>query len=230
MESKTQNWTVGDGPVSGLVYLLFRGSSLISAGWWLHRFMVKRWPGLEGERAFDSWFYGSYVLAWLAALTVILFCLPLSGTWGLVFAALALYRLQDMLLGTIGDAFVFNRIGGTMVSKVLLAVFNIFVIVTIFAICFYVLLPSDAFTPSAPEGRFGHLFLSWSTLPPLGSGFFANTTRARALVMMESAAGVILTVIALSRFLSAPDTGNDSTPVALPEAPGQPGTEPAPEE
>jgi hypothetical protein len=209
MESKTEKWTVMDGPVSGLVHVLFRVSCLISAGWWLHRWMVKRKPRRENDPTFDTWFYGVYVLAWLAVLIVVLFCAPLSGAWGIVFAAVALYRLQDMLLGTIGDAFVYNRIGGAMASKVLLAAFNIFLIVTIFAICFYALLPRDAFTPSAPSGRFGHLFLSWSTLPPLGSGFFPNTTRARSLVMIESAAGVILIVIALSRFLSGPDSPSD---------------------
>jgi hypothetical protein len=113
-----------------------------------------------------------------------------------------------MLFGTIGDAFRFDTINGTGSSKVMLAVFNVFQIVVIFAIVFYVLLPDQAFMPRVPSGRFGHLFLSWSTLPPLGSGVFAKTTRARSLVMVESGAGILVTVVALGRFLSAPDLGN----------------------
>ena len=199
-----------DGPVSTLIFALFSVSKWFSLGFRLHDHLTNRKSGRQNNPNFDTWFFGLYVLAWLAALLGILLWAPLGGTWGLVFVALALYRLQDMILGTIGDAFVFNTIGGTGGSKVLLAVVNIFLIVVIFAITFYVLLPNSAFTPPAPTGRFGHLFLSWSTLPPLGSGFLALTTRARSLVMVESAAGVLVTVIALSRFLSAPDLGESA--------------------
>jgi hypothetical protein len=196
-----------DGPVSGLMYIIFRISKFFSLGFRLNAYLIKRKPSREDNPAFDTWFFGIYVLAWLGALLVILMWAPLEGNWGLAFAALAFYRLEDMVFGTIGDAFVFNTIGGTGGSKVLLAVINLFQIVVIFAIVFFVLLPRTAFNPPAPVGRFGHLFLSWSTLPPLGSGFLPLTTRARSMVMVESAAGVLITIVALSRFLSAPDLG-----------------------
>jgi hypothetical protein len=207
-----------DGPVNTLVFGLFEASKFVSIGFRLHDRLTNRKTTRQNAPNFDTWFFGLYVLAWLAALLVILQWAPLTGNWGLAFAALAIYRLQDMILGTIGDAFVFNTIGGTGGSKVLLAVVNIFQIVVIFAIAFYVLLSNSAFMPPAPTGRFGHLFLSWSTLPPLGGGFVAQTTRARALVMVESAAGVLLTVIALSRFLSAPDLGESAVASAYGQA------------
>jgi hypothetical protein len=207
-----------DGPVNSLVFGLFEASKFVSIGFRLHDRLTKSKTSRQDAPNFDTWFFGIYVLAWLLALIVILLWAPLGGNWGLAFAALAIYRLQDMILGTIGDAFVFNTIGGTGGSKVLLAVVNIFQIVVIFAIAFYVLLPNSAFMPPAPTGRFGHLFLSWSTLPPLGGGFLAQSTRARTLVMVESAAGVLLVVIALSRFLSAPDLGESAVASAYGQA------------
>jgi hypothetical protein len=93
-----------------------------------------------------------------------------------------------------------------------LAIVNIVQIVTIFAIAFLVFTSHAAFRPAVPPSRFGHFYLSWDTLPPLGSGYAAQTVRAQALVMTESAVGVLLTVIALSRFLSNPETGDESAP------------------
>ena len=131
---------------------------------------------------------------------------------GLAFAWLALYRLQDLLFGTIADCFGFQPFNGEWQSKVVLAIINIVQIVMIFAIAFLVFTTANAFSPPAPSGRFGHFYLSWNTLPPLGNGFAAQTVRARLLVMIESGAGVLLTVIALSRFLS----NSDKTSGALP--------------
>jgi hypothetical protein len=163
----------------------------------------------------DSSFYGWYVLIWLAGLLAILRLTPRSGFLAVFFAWSALYRLQDLLFGTLGDAFQFHEFKGSGTSKVVLAIVNIVQIVTIFAIAFLVFTPRTAFSPAAPPSRFGHFYLSWSTLPPLGSGFMAETFRSRVLVMSESAAGIVVTVVALSRFLSTEST---TVPTAEAEA------------
>jgi hypothetical protein len=175
-------------------------SGKLSLGYWI------------SHRERDSKFYGYYALGWLAVLLVILCFAPTSGNLGLAFGWLALYRLQDLLFGTIGDALQFQSFNGDWRSKVVLAIINIVQIVTIFAIAFLVFTTTSAFSPLAPPGRFGHFYLSWNTLPPLGSGFAAQTVRARVLVMIESAAGVLLTVIALSRFLGNSDKSSHASP------------------
>ena len=205
------------GPVLRIVYGLFRLSGWASAAYWLRK------PFTNYERDKETRFFGTYVLVWLVGLVAILRFAPISGNVGLAFAALALYRLQDLLFGTVGDAFRFNRqgIGGSWRSKVMLAVVNIVQIVTIFAIVFLVLTCPADFSPVAPAGRFGHFFLSWSTLPPLGAGFAALTTRTRVLVIIESGTGVVLIVVALSRFLSLTE-GTTPAPAADPAAPTVP--------
>jgi hypothetical protein len=201
------------GPLLTLIYYAFQVSHEVS----LSRLRRVR----PFDRCTDAVFFGSYVLAWAAALSLLLAFAPLSGVGGVIVASIALYRLQDLLFGTIGDAFEFYVAGGRWQSKVVLAIVNIGQVVTIFAIAFAVFTHPAAFSPTAPHGRFGHFFLSWSTLPPLGSGFAAQTTRARAMVISESAVGTILTVIAVSRFLSK----TDPTPPPSPETddPGRDG-------
>ncbi len=202
------------GPVLGTVYAVFWLSEHVSVSYWGRRALRGDVQPRKANADWQAWFYGSYVVVWFIALLLILALAPVSGGWSLFFVGVVLYRLQDMILGTIGDAFDFNRAGGVWMHKVMLAIVNIAQIVMIFAFVFLVLTPERAFAPAPPLGRFGHFFLSWSTLPPLGSGFAAHTTRARVLVMLESAAGVLLTVIALSRFLGSDALGD---PVA--EAP-----------
>jgi hypothetical protein len=204
------------GPVLKLTFYLFRLSELISVSYWLRKVLTSDYCSRENNSEWDATFYGCYVLGWFGALILALVFAPLSGIPGAIFAWAALYRLQDLLFGTIGDAFEFFTVGGLWQSKVLLAILNIGQIVTIFAIAFAAMTPISAFSPLAPSGRVGHFFLSWSTLPPLGSGFAAVTTRARVMVMVESGVGVILTVIAVSRFLSktdpTPTTSDRPTP------------------
>jgi hypothetical protein len=186
-----------NGPVLGFVYFIVWVSEKISVAYWLTK--ITKWQR-------DSIFYGYYVSGWLAALLVILSYAPMSGNWGLAFGSLALYRLQDLLFSTIGDALC-HPFPGSPPSKIVLVIINIIQTVTIFAIAFLVFTSIHAFSPSAPLSRFGHFYLSWSTLPPLGSGFAAETTGARVLVMIESGIGILLTVVTLSRFLSGPDPG-----------------------
>jgi hypothetical protein len=179
--------------------------------WWLsEKLSPSYWLGKLTGHDPDSGFYGFYVLTWLAALLLILGLAPASGNWALALGWLALYRLQDLLFGTIGDAFQFRKFDGSGTGKVVLAIVNIVQIVTIFSIAYLIFTPAHAFRPMAPPSRFGHFYLSWSSLPPLGSGFAAQTLRARVLVMIESASGLLVTVIALGRFLSI--NGDSSAP------------------
>lgn len=153
------------------------------------------------KRTRNSSFYGFYVLGWLALLLVVLIVVPMSGILGLAVGSLALYRLQDMLLGTIGDVFASQPYEGPWASKVAIVIVNIVQVVIIFAIAYLVFTPNNAFSPPVLPGRFDHFYLSWTGLLPLGSAFAAETLSAKILVMSESGAGVLLILIALSRFL-----------------------------
>ena len=190
----------GDSPVLRLIYIACRLSEFISVGSWIGR--------LTGRRP-DSAFYGWYLIAWLAGLLVALGFAPGHGNWTLAVACIGLYRLQDLTLGTISDAFMFRRFTGSWQSKVGLAIVNLAQLVVIFALAYLAFAPGTAFRPAPPPGRFGYIYLSFSSLPALGSGFAAQTQVARVLVMIESAVGIALTVIALGRFLSITDSPAD---------------------
>jgi hypothetical protein len=183
-------------PPDGLVLQITRCitciSDHISAAYVIH--CLSNWKR-------NSFFYGFYVLGWLVLLLAALIIVPMSGNWGLAAGSLALYRLQDMLLGTIGDVFAVKPYEGPWASKVAVVIVNIVQVVIIFTIAYLVFTPNNAFSPSVPPGRFDHFYLSWTGLFPLGSAFAAKTLWARILVMIESGAGVLLILIALSRFL-----------------------------
>jgi hypothetical protein len=183
-----------DGPILQIARCIICISDKISAAYWIYRITKRRWDQ-------DSDFYGFYVLGWLILLTGGLSIAPMSGNWGLAVGSLALYRLQDMLLGTIGDVFAPEPYKGYWASKVAVVLVNIVQVVIIFAITYLVFTTNNAFSPWVPSSRFGHFYLSWTGLLPLGSGFAAKTLWARILAMIESGAGVLLILIALSRFL-----------------------------
>jgi len=185
-----------DSPPLALLFCICAISEQVSAGYWLARLLSRR---------LDTNFYGWYVIGWLAGLVVALAFGPSAGNWALVIACLALYRLQDMVFGTITDAFRFREFTGSWQGRVVLAILNIIQVVTIFAIVFGVFAPGRAFAPVPPHGPVGRLYLSWSSMPPLGSGFTGLTTAARGLSMLESAVGALLILIALSRFLANPE-------------------------
>jgi hypothetical protein len=187
-----------DNIVLWLAYLVWVISKHFSLGYWLLKFLTK----VHDRSGLRNQFYGSYVLGWLLVLVAVLIFAPTSGLWGLAFGALALYRLQDLLLGSIGDALEFHEFTGTWQVRTVQAIANLIQVVVIFAIVFLVFTTSKSFSPTEPPGRLGHFYLSWSCLPLLGSGFMAQTSGAMCLVMIESAAGVLLVVIALSRFLA----------------------------
>jgi hypothetical protein len=207
-----------DGPVLWIALFIMRISDRISAAYWISHApcWISCVSGRNREHATpwkrDSVFYGYYVLVWLALLLVLLFLGPMSGNFGLAVGWLALYRLQDMLLGTLRDIFAPNPYDGSWASKVAVVIVNIVQVVTIFAISFLVFTAGRSFHPSVRAGRFEYFYLSWNSLPPLGSGFAAETLRARIFAIIESGTGVLLILIALSRFLGKPEKGSAPEP------------------
>src|ERR1700684_4468239 len=110
---------------------------LVKCTCWISRkISPEYWFSCALRRQPNSNFYGYYALGWLIVLLVILRFAPTSGNWGLAFAWLALYRLQDLLFGTIADCFELQPFKGEWPSKVVLALINIVQIVMIFAIAF----------------------------------------------------------------------------------------------
>lgn len=151
-----------------------------------------------------------YVVAWLVALGLLLFIGPSSGPWALVAVGVAFYRLQDLVVSTLDDALgltgraeQFGRFSAT--TPILISLVNIVQVVLVFAIADLVLLGDlgRAFeTAVNVSSRFDYLFLSWNSLPPLGSGYGPATAMARGLAITESATGMLIIVIAVTRFLS----------------------------
>lgn len=150
----------------------------------------------------------NYVLFWLVALSLILAAGPTAGPAGLVVAGIVFYRLQEVIFSTLDNALVLTDRGQqrpdyAWQTLLMLALVNIVQIVLIFAIAYLVLTGKN---PGAfghpPTGRFGEFFLSWISLPPLGGGAEPLSTTARVLTIGEEATGLLIIVIAISRFLA----------------------------
>lgn len=152
-----------------------------------------------------------YVLVWLGGLVLILAVGPTTGWPGWIMVGVVFYRLQDLIFSTLDNALLLSERARTRSrsydsrTPVVLALVNIVQIVLVFAIAYLVLTAQHAgsFT-QPPSGRFGYFFLSWVSLPPLGGGATPLSVIARALTIGEEGTGLLVIVIAVGRFLSAP--------------------------
>lgn len=183
------------GAITFVARLLCRASKLVS---------LSTWCRIEAsERGIHA-----YVAAWLVILSVLLTVWPTSGAWGLAAVAVAFYRLQDLLFSTLDDALHLTgqRFAGfDYRTPVLIALVNITSVVLVFAIAYLELTGKGAFSNQGLyPGRFGYFFLSWISLPPLGGGAQPATVMSQALSVTEEATGLLIVVIALTRFLSKP--------------------------
>jgi hypothetical protein len=173
---------------------------------------LSRWISISRIYGWDASELGIhfYVLFWLGGLTLILAVGPTVGWPGWIMVGIAFYRLQDLIFSTLANALslsshVRSR-SYSMRTLVVLALVNIVQIVLIFAIAYLVLTAQHpASFAQPPSGRFGYFFLGWVSLPPLGGGATPLSTMARALTIGEEATGLLIVVIAVSRFLSAPN-------------------------
>lgn len=182
-----------------LLCLASRGVSLLTGVTWVkHRFG-------GGDGSDEDWIIELYVLFWLVLLVVIVVALPKGGDLGLACVAVALYRLQDLVLSTFDDSLQLTRrfAGIDGASKVIFALVNLVQIVLIFAVTYAVLtVPSDWVGVHQALGPFESVVLSWKGLIPFAVSESAQTTRAQVLTMVESAVAVVVLLIALTRFLS----------------------------
>jgi len=188
-----------------IVCLLSRAASLLTFVSWVKETAFKA-PSDDEDPVIEV-----YVVAWLAVLIVLLFVFPKGGDPGLALVAVAMYRLQDLVLSTFDDALQltkrFSNIDGA--SKVIFALVNLLQIVFIFAITFSVLTTSaDWVSAPQPFGTFGCIVLSWTGLIPFGVSASAQGMRAQVLTMVESSVAVVILLIALSRFLSFAPPGS----------------------
>jgi hypothetical protein len=151
-----------------------------------------------------------YIFAWFVALVAIGFLAPSHGAVALILVAIALYRLQDFLFASLDQALdltgkrTFSE--GVWQAPVLIALINLGQLVLVFGIAYHVLLDSSAFTPTPPSGRLGWLYLSWQSLPALGTGYLPNTSGARVLTVLESGIALVMLTITVARFLAGPPT------------------------
>jgi hypothetical protein len=149
-----------------------------------------------------------YILAWFVALAAIGYLGPSHGAAALILVAIALYRLQDFLFASLDQALdltgkrTFPE--GVWQAPVLIALINLGQLVLVFGITYHVLLGSSAFTPMPPNGRLGWLYVSWQSLPALGTGYVPNTSAARVLAVLESGIALVMLTIAVARFLDKP--------------------------
>lgn len=139
----------------------------------------------------------------------------MSGAFGLICVAAAFYRLQDFLFASLDQALGLTGkrsfTGTAWQGPVLIALINLGQVVLVFAIAYQVLVTRSAFTPAPAGTRFGHLFLSWRSLPPLGSGYLPQTAGSRILAILESGTGILMLTITLARFLRGPSGAEVTT-------------------
>lgn len=151
-----------------------------------------------------------YVLSWLVVLIVILAVGPAAGWPRFVMLGIIFYRLQDLIFSTLDNALNLTARARrpsnfSWQTPVIVALVNIVQIVLIFAIAYLILTGQNpAAFALAPTSRLGEFFLSWISLPPLGGGATPLSRMARVLTISEEATGLLIIVIAVSRFLAAP--------------------------
>jgi hypothetical protein len=176
-----------------------------------------------------------YVVFWLVVLIVILVFIPTSGWLRWLFVALAFYRLQDLIFSTLDNALnlTTKSLEATqcqpskwLLTLIVLSLINIIQIVLIFAIAYLTFTGHNhkAFH-NPPTGRFSEFFLSWINLPPLGGGADPRSTMAEVLSIAEEATGLLITVIAIGRFLAMADSkrsGRHHPARSIPLGPRQP--------
>ena len=174
---------------------------------WLSRSIsiARLWYWYASEKAIHI-----YVLIWLAVLILILACFPTTGLLRVAILVVIFYRLQDLIFSTLDNAlnltrYAWRRNDFCWQTPVTLALVNIIQIVLIFAIAYLILTGQNRAAFSyPPTSRFGEFFLSWISLPPLGGGASPLSTMARTLTISEEATGLLIIVIAITRFLAPP--------------------------
>jgi hypothetical protein len=153
-----------------------------------------------------------YVLFWLVVLSLILAVGPTAGWPRFVVLVVIFYRLQDLIFSTLDNALTLTARARrpsihnfSWQTPVIVALVNIIQIVLIFAIAYLILTGQNpAAFALAPTSRAGEFFVSWISLPPLGGGATPLSRMARVLTISEEATGLLIIVIAVSRFLAAP--------------------------
>jgi hypothetical protein len=156
---------------------------------------------------------------WLSDIYVGLNLAILVAVWALITsapllyfaAAFALWRLVDILATNFRILLVdADRPGWGVVSasrSVLLGLINVVQIAVIFAIVDHALAPTgflDPYRPAQPGAASpaGFLYLSWTTLITLGSGYEPISPMAKALIMLELASSFLMFVVILAAFVS----------------------------
>lgn len=166
-----------------------------------------------------------YILGWLALLIGLTAFGPVSGFWSGFWAAVALYRLQDLFLATLDDALSltersqrfqsFDRSGRLAVVA---AIVNVFQIILIFTLtCAGLAGPvQGAFSSGGTlSGRFDYVYVVWTNFFTLGSGHPPLAQTARALTMAETAVGLAFVALALATFISRRPRGRETEAAAL---------------
>jgi len=159
-----------------------------------------------------EWSIQIYVLIWLAGLSAILAFGPITGRPRFVMLGIVLYRLQELMFATLDNAFQLTKRARRAElpayewpTPLLLALVSIIQVVLIFAVAYLILTGQNpAAFSHQPISRSGEFFLSWISLPPLGSGATPLSRMARVLTIAEETTGLLLIVIAIGRFLAGP--------------------------
>lgn len=174
---------------------------------------VSRWGSPARPLDSEEWSIQTYVLIWLAGLSAILAFGPTTGWPRWFMLGIVLYRLQELMFATLDNAFKLTKrarrrdnAAYNWPTPLLLSLVSIIQVVLIFAIAYLILTGQNpAAFANPPSSPFGAFFLSWISLPPLGGGANPLSTMARVLTIAEEATGLLLIVIAIGRFLAAPD-------------------------
>jgi hypothetical protein len=185
-----------------------------TACWLSYSTSVLRLPLGSTSREMAAWRrqLQRYVLLWVSLLFLLLMVASWIGQWRWILLIFALYRLQAILLSSVDDAFQltsrsaqFRGADPSGTQAILVVLVNIVQIIVIFAISYMTLGGSGGFVPHDPRhlsGGFDFLYVSWTTISTLGSGFSPATPTVRVLTMAETGIGFIMVALALTSFLS----------------------------
>jgi hypothetical protein len=150
--------------------------------------------------------------ALIAVWTVLLGCLffipPASAhslTVAILITAIAGFRVLDILSYTLDMVrLIAHRVDVYDVARsALLNLFNVLHIVLAFGLIDFAWLTRADFVGNGPSVNeaFSYLYLSWTTLFTVGSGFTPSTMQAQALVMAEVGTGLVIIALSLAIFV-----------------------------
>jgi hypothetical protein len=182
---------------------------------------------VKEHRSWSNW-ADVYVLLWVSALVLILFCWMPSGHWAVIAAILAAWRIVEILSYQLCIVLVDSRGRGWRLESrersFLLSVVNLFELITAFALIYASVghIATSTQPPTGLQGSVQALYYSSVTMATLGYGEFVPADDSSRIIVMFQLLTQVLFVLAViptivasfaGRLVDQPASSQPNTPL-----------------